>query len=119
MCKVQSTASFASCPLTVELACRITSCPGFVFPGKPGTACVEGTAAAVSEFGKSLRSLQWQKLGSRHIDRFPQLRDAAELEALRRFARPMVELGGEATAVGGSLHSDQVRAPIINRILNA
>ena len=83
--------------------------PGFVFPGKPGTACVEGTAEAVSEFGKSLRSLQWQKLGSRHIDRFPQLRDAAELEALRRFARPMVELGGEATAVGGSLHSDQVR----------
>jgi hypothetical protein len=82
--------------------------PGFVFPGKPGTACVEGTAAAVREFGASLRSLQWQKLGSRHIDRVPQLRDTAELEALRRFARPMVELGGEATAVGGSLHADQV-----------
>ena len=87
---------------------RAPPSPGFVFPGKPGTACVEGTAAAVREFGTSLRSLQWQKLGSRHIDRVPQLRDAAELEALRRFARPMVELGGEATAVGGSLHADLV-----------
>ena len=98
--------------LTLKFACRLTPAPpspGFVFPGKPGTACVEGTAAAVREFGSSLRSLQWQKLGSRHIDRVPQLRDAAALEALRRFARPMVELGGEATAVGGSLHADQVR----------
>jgi hypothetical protein len=76
---------------------------GFVYPGKPGTVCVEGDADAVREFGIQLRSLQWQKLSSRHRDIVQHIPDFASLQSMRKFDG-FTEMSGDFN----SLHADQV-----------
>eukprot|EP01124_Arcella_intermedia_P004599 TRINITY_DN12604_c0_g2_i1.p1 TRINITY_DN12604_c0_g2~~TRINITY_DN12604_c0_g2_i1.p1 ORF type:complete len:162 (-),score=42.97 TRINITY_DN12604_c0_g2_i1:25-480(-) len=74
---------------------------GFSLPGKPGVVCVEGLKENVELFYARLKTLPWQKLGSKHrVEEECSMDGMSRLRKFEKLRELDVEYQGTKSSLG-------------------